>query len=79
MIIVNQDKDMIINFDNVVKIFVKKYCDDKPEIYCRTIHDIEVFLGEYQTEERAKEVLQEIIKLYGADIWTVPVYQMPEE
>ncbi len=65
MIIVSQDKTEIINFDNVntlratKKGFIVSYENTyKAEDDCSNI------LGKYETEERAKEVLQEIIKQY---------------
>lgn len=65
MIIVSQDKTEIINFDNVNTLraiktgFIVSYENTyKAEDDCSNI------LGKYKTEERAKEVLQEIIKKY---------------
>lgn len=56
MIIVSQDKTSIINFDNIENIYVSgtfisvNYSLNNNEC-----------IAEYKTEERAKEVLQEII------------------
>ncbi len=65
MIIVSQDKTEIINFDNVNTLratktgFIVSYENTyKAEDDCSNI------LGNYKKEERAKEVLQEIIKSY---------------
>ena len=65
MIIVSQDKTEIINFDNVNTLratktgFIVSYENTyKAEDDCSNI------LGKYKTEERAKEVLQEIMKKY---------------
>lgn len=65
MIIVSQDKTEIINFDNVNTLratktgFIVSYENTyKAEDDCSNI------LGKYKTEERAKEVLQEIMKRY---------------
>ena len=62
MIILSQDKTEIINFDNVNTLQVTKeglivsYENTyKAEDYCSNT------LGQYKTEERAKEVLQEIL------------------
>ena len=66
MIIVGQDKDIILNFENIDMILVGNPLDtDNGEfqIIANTISDNEVRLGCYKTEERAKEVLQEIIKV----------------
>lgn len=64
MLIVSQDKKAILNFDNIEFIYVKP----KPEQYafgiCAKFVQDEVYIGFYGTEERAKEVLQEIVKEY---------------
>lgn len=57
MIIVNQNKDIIINLNKVEMIGINP--DNKKEIYCIFGNGSEM-LGEYETEERAKEVLREI-------------------
>ena len=65
MIIVSQDKDIILNFENIDVILVGNPLDtDNGEfqIIANTISDNEVRLGCYKTEERAKEVLKEILK-----------------
>ena len=62
MIIVSQDKSKIVNFDNLFNIDYYKI-DGNFEIDANTEND-SVCLGHYKTEERAKEVLQEIIKSY---------------
>lgn len=63
MIIVSQDRDLIINFDNVTVIGIAQY--NSKEIDSITVDKEEQYLGEYKTEERAKEVLQEIYKNYA--------------
>lgn len=66
MIIVSQDKTEIINFDNVTRVFMDKI-DDKSFCIGADTNSAESMvwqLGEYTTEERAKEVLQEIRKTY---------------
>ncbi|MFR1647781.1 MAG: hypothetical protein ACLSWT_05475 [Clostridia bacterium] len=94
MIIISQDKNGILNFDNIqlcrinqegiVYVFLNEYDSFK--------------LGEYSTEERAKEVLAEIVQKYSSylqltggpaimqgqmdiqpNIFNIPkVYEMPE-
>ena len=61
MIIVSQDKDKIINHDNVPFLWINKNILNETikTFYIYADHD---FLGEYKTKERAKEVLQEIVK-----------------
>ena len=57
MIIVYQDKTGIINFDKVQNIYVSgRYVSLNFELNNNEV------IGTYKTEERAKEVLQEIIE-----------------
>ena len=66
MIIVSQ-KNKIINYDNIVEISIKDltiYDYECFGIIAKTVNNKEKELGTYATEERAKEVLQEIIKCY---------------
>lgn len=95
MIIVSQDKKEVINFENILS--VKLFHDDEDneclyEIYT-TVNapgDNYILLGEYNKEERAKEVLQEIKDKYkeGIDYCVIDeqewmahpgVYEMPKE
>ena len=62
MIIVSQGKTVHINYDNIEVTYLLKK-DDKIEINMRGNYDYTI--GEYETMERAKEVLQEIIHIYG--------------
>lgn len=66
MIIVSQDKESIVNFDNIVYLDIEKNSFNKYVIECYYNSKDEdfVWLGEYETEERAKEVLKEITKVY---------------
>ena len=59
MIIVNQDKNKIINFDNIN--FISVECGKEVRVDTEKSNNL---LGRYKTEERAKEVLQEIIDRY---------------
>ena len=58
MIIVSQDKKSIYNFDNIKSVDIVEN-----EIYITDdiLMDEGAKIGEYATEERAKEVLQEIV------------------
>jgi len=97
MIIVSQDKKEVINFENILS--VKLFHDDEDneclyEIYT-TVNapgDNYILLGEYNTEQKAKEVLQEIVGLYrrcqqvigerggvANFIYPPKVYEMPKE
>ena len=59
MLILSQDKNGIVNFTNITSILV-----ENKELIARVTNGHKATLGEYDTEERAKEVLQEIIKAY---------------
>lgn len=61
MLIVSQDKETIINFDKVIAISTSEGKIGVSD----NLRDVDFCLiGEYQTEERAKEVLEEIVKEY---------------
>lgn len=73
MIIISQDKMEIFNFDKIFRLYVDNWSNEEfatePNCFCikaekSSDNMICAFLGEYKTEERAKEVLQEIIKAY---------------
>lgn len=69
MIIVSQDKDAILNFDNIEAIRLIKSIEDNK----RNLIAIDMLNGErysvakYETEERAKEILQEIINVVSLE------------
>lgn len=74
MIIVSQDKMEIFNFDEIFRLYVDNWSNEEfatePNCFCikaekSSDNMICAFLGEYKTEERAKEVLQEIYKNYS--------------
>ena len=87
MIIVNQREDIIINFTNVMSIYVK---EKDVQVLMNCIEDA-LILGKYATEKRAKEVLEEIIEkmqnknfidMTAEGITTEVsdgIYRMPEE
>ena len=89
MIIVSQEKNRIINFDNILQIYITIDEDDKGcYIQYEDCNNSYEGLGKYNTEERAKEVLQEITTRHGN--WEnmkvgqpsgicLPVYEMPED
>lgn len=70
MIIVSQDKKEIINFDNLVSVYVIESYEAKEKglkkynIDFATTDEINFIIGTYETEERAKEVLKEIIEQF---------------
>ena len=90
MIIVSQDKEKIVNFDNLTQVYITQ--DEEETAYFiryETVDSLYEDLGEYETEERAKEVLQEIISKYKTTLYNsktnetvvnIPkVYEMPKE
>ena len=65
MIIVSQDKTKIVNFDNLIQIYITQDEEETANfIRYESVDSLYDDLGEYKTEERAKEVLAEIIKSY---------------
>lgn len=93
MIIVSQDKKQVINFNTIDFIDIMPMDDGRFEVDVNFAHCI-TELGYYDTEERAKEVLQEITNTFAikgvqdatyqyADIWIkmrqYAIYEMPKE
>ena len=94
MIIVSQDKTKIVNFDNLTQIYITQDEEETATfIRYETVDSLYDDLGEYKTEERAKEVLQEIVKatienkkaeeakdMFGFSIIPADTYyEMPED
>lgn len=89
MIIVSQDKTKIVNFDNLIQIYITQDEEETANfIRYESVDSLYEDLAEYKTEERAKEVLQEIITRHGN--WgnmkmgqpsgiCSPVYEMPKD
>lgn len=63
MILVSQNKEKIINFERITEVIVS----DK-DICVRDNFEVQkgLIIATYESEERAKEVLQEIIKRYSS-------------
>lgn len=97
MIIVSQDKMGIFNFEEIFRLYVDNWSNEEfatePNWFCikaekSSDNMICAFLGEYQTEERAKEVLQRIVETYkncnasnvstGYGYVENRIYEMPE-
>lgn len=60
MVIVSQRKDKLVNFDRIESIWIDAEEDGRFTI--KATSDTNSTLGTYSTEERAKEVLQKIIR-----------------
>lgn len=74
MIIVVQNKNSIVNFDNILQVY-RKECS----IRCEDCNNSYGDLGVYKTEERAKKVFQDIIGFYIRTKEKNKVYRMPKE
>ena len=88
MIIVSQDKTKIVNFDNLIQIYITQDEEETANfIRYESVDSLYEDLGEYKTEERAKEALQEIASKYKTTLYNsktnetvvnIPkVYEMP--
>lgn len=83
MIIVSQDKCTIVNFSNIQNIRIEPYGTHIKgkkiyKIFAGNFEGYTTELGTYDTEERAKKVLQEIVRYYAvANI--AQVYKMSED
>lgn len=80
MIIVSQDKNKIVNLSNLTQIYITQDEEEK-SYYIRfeTVDSLYDDLGKYNTEERAKEILQEIIKVYkGTEAFKVSVNRIQD-
>lgn len=95
MIIINQDKNMIVFSKNIVNLYAAKIKNEKGKvetwIICNDVNNNTLKLGKY-TAKRIGEILQQIIDTllrYAtvqdkegeiSQITTIPVaYQMPEK
>lgn len=83
MIIVSQDKDVIVNFERINYMGITKKDDYSYSIYLNFADSDWKNIGDYRTEERAKEVLREIIDTYKFNRTEVigqveAVYEMPK-
>ena len=90
MIIVSQDKTKLVNFDNLIQIYITQDEEETANfIRYESGDSLYEDLVEYKTEERAKEVLQEIVSKYKTTLYNpktnetvdnIPkVYEMPKE
>lgn len=82
MVIVSQNRNEIINFNNVMNIGI---CGEDGEYIISAgvvigVDDNYRELGVYKTEKRAKEVLEEIATAYtNMEIINIPVIKIHEE
>lgn len=68
MIIVSQDKETILNFNNAKTLVVVKEDEYSSKYVINEVFETDDYLtlGIYETRERAREVLEEIINIYKA-------------
>ena len=66
MIIISQERDTIINFDNTCAIRLYSV-NGITEVFVDTYLNDSDLIATYKTEERAKEVLDEIARFYYRD------------
>ena len=90
MILVKQNKDMVVNFDNITRVYMSQD-EEETAYYIRleTVDSLYDDLGKYDTEERAKEVLQKIVSKYKTILYNsktnetvvnIPkVFEMPKK
>lgn len=89
MLILSQDQSFILNFDNIESIEIGNFEENRGRgiIYARLTSNYFYTIGEYNTIERAKEVLQDIIEKYKEENYAMIesmakaqlVYEMPEK
>lgn len=82
MVIVSQDKKMLVNFNNIVSVYViENYISEEKgfngyNIDFATDEEINFVLATYKTEERANKIFQQLI---GGLQNESPIYYMPED
>lgn len=72
MLIVNQKRDIVINFSNVLSIYVQ---EKNVQVLISCIEDA-LIIGKYTTEEKANKIFQELIRSLQNEN---PIYYMPED
>lgn len=89
MLIVSQDREEILNFENIENIWISA---EERKFAIEATADTNTTLGYYKTKERAKEIIAQIVELYEKCQIVVDernrlvnyvqkpkVYRMPEE
>lgn len=74
MIIVSQDEMELVNFNAIESIWICP--DEEGRFTIEATADTNATLGYYKTEERAKEILKDIIQGY---VNKCIIYEMPKE
>lgn len=77
MLIISQNKKRLANLNKVSRIDIEYNLDGEGKTHIAFSEENHYcYLGEYSTEERAKEILLDIANAYGRGI---KVYEMPEK
>lgn len=88
MLILSQDKTEIFNFNEIFRLGIDTWNSEEfatePDCWCvkaekASDNMICAFLGKYDTEGRAKEVLVQILEKYTDCYVANKVYIMPED
>lgn len=81
MIIVEQNETYLVNFDNVEYISIAANEEETKYGIISVTKNDEIVLGVYETEEKAKQILKEIISFYAKCIYdkTFSIFYMPEK
>ena len=82
MIILSQNKMMLINFDNISGIVIRQNKEDNMwQLQCKANEENKRIIGKYKTEERAKEVLNDLFDMSMKEDWICGCngYKIPEE
>ncbi|MCC2255972.1 hypothetical protein LKD70_16390 [Ruminococcus sp. CLA-AA-H200] len=76
MLILSQDKETIVNFEQAGQIYIDSSLCAKASLCCDTGNLTTAVLGKYTDNRRCREVLLDILNAY---VEKSPVYQMPDE
>lgn len=85
MIVLSQDKNKVINLNNVLAIWIDNDVLDKTESFFTIEAETDgsnIELGRYNQEKRAREVFQELINTYcnmNNYLSNIIMYKMPEK
>lgn len=79
MIIQSDDKYKLVNFDNIIEIFLYPLGNGSCAVKYIDINNSECALGIYSTYEKAKKILEELIVFYIRNENKNKVFRMPIE
>lgn len=79
MIIQNDDNYKLVNFDNIIEIFLHPLGNESCAVKYIDINNSECTLGIYSTYEKGQEILEELIAFYIRNENKNKVFRMPIE